>query len=114
MPHLYSNTLPDPFLPLIDKEAPAHFILNSGDKGVVYPQRKNKDDATHHTRLFYVEFPEGSSRFHETDAWYIARFAGGRLPHGGLTPARFAEILAEIPAGNRLFQRILSAFKPQH
>lgn len=128
MPHLYTNThpakpakpkhpvkpldhpLPDPFLPLIVKDASSAFTLANGQQGRVHPQRMDKDNSAHHRFLFYVEFPAASADYRQIDIRRILAIHGLKAPSHGMRHAETAMTLASIPAA--LFPQILKAAAP--
>jgi hypothetical protein len=118
MPHTYTNTAPqtvkqlDPDLPLIRMDASQPFAARMPDGklhgGRIHPQRLNKDTATSHPSLFYVEFPAASANYYEVSIPKLTRILGeGSGESFTLTQA--ARILSSIPRRHHFLNLITIA-----
>lgn len=109
------STLPDPTLPLLNRDNPAEFVKSLDARrqlGRVYSQCRNLGNASNHPTVFYVEFPAESGSFFELDASRLVRTLGNASGHGPFTRREVARFIDAIPTEFNLSQ-FLHACRPQ-
>ena len=114
MPHPYTITTPDPDLPLIDTRIHETFAAKKNGKlhgGSIYPQLLEAGGTSRHPRLFYIEFPAASGKFHEISLLKLTSILGDGGSARHFTVRDAARLISAIPRSHD-FPKLLKAAAP--
>ena len=105
--------MPDPTLPLINRENPAQFsrlCFGTRHGGQVFSQFQRPGSKHMHPHIFYVEFPvNGTGIMHEVSALRLAAVLGEGTTIKSFSRSDMAALLRYIPQTTDIIRTLIAA-----